>query len=248
VTERDWFAVLKSALDTETTVVEMSPDDVDTMIADIVAGRIHAVDRSKPRRARRRWITVGTTITLFAGGATAAAMWNARPERPHEGISCHASADVSDVGVVVRPPAADAIDACSELWRTGALPSVVQDGLSQGTVPSLFACVGSGGGLEVFPNLVEPDVSCSDLGLVEALNVGTDDPLVALQARLANDINSKCVDLPRAQQLAQAVVSDLGLAGWDVTIREHAVGCVKAGQDPESRTIYLFTPPNQQQP
>lgn len=249
VTKRDWFAVLKETLDSERAKATVASHDVEAMIADIVSGRIQAVERPRLGRSRRRWIAMGTVVGVFGGGATAVALWHiARPERPQEGISCHASVDVVETGMLILPPTADPIGACTELWLTGRLPHVVEKGTSSDAVPALFACVGSGGGLDVFPDLTEPAVSCSDLGLADAIIDGAEDPLVALQARLTNDINTKCLDLETAQRLAQAAVSDLGLAGWTVTTRERPRGCVKAGQDAGARSVYLFTPPNQQQP
>lgn len=249
VTERDWFAVLKETLDSERPEATVEAHDVEAMIADIVSGRTQAVERPRLGRSRRRWIAIGTVIGVFGGGATAVALWHiARPEHPQEGISCHASPDVVGTGMLILPPTADPIRACTELWLTGRLPHVVHEGTSSDAVPTLFACVGSGGGLDVFPNLTEPAVSCSDLGLADAIIDEAEDPLVALQARLTSDINTKCLDLETAQRLAHAALSDLGLAGWTVTTRERPRECVKAGQDAGARSVYLFMPPNQQQP
>jgi hypothetical protein len=110
--------------------------------------------------------------------------------------------------------------------------------------PPLFACVGPGGGLDVFPNLSDPPVSCVDLGLVEAVTDVSEDPLVLLQNRLSNDINATCVDVETARQRAQAALSDLGLNDWTVIVRDDSRDCVKAGEDPDTKSIFLQSVPN----
>ncbi|HEY0519881.1 MAG TPA: hypothetical protein VGC84_10355, partial [Ilumatobacteraceae bacterium] len=228
---------------------EMSAEDVDAMIGDIIAGRITFDERSRLHVTPRRWVTVGIALTVAAGGATAAAaMWNSRPDRLEAGIACHTSTDTDATAVAIRPSAADPIAACGELWTSGALPNVVGGGARIATPPPLIECIGAGGGLDIYPILSDAAVSCGDLGLRAAVAEPVGDPLVALENRLTDDINVKCVDLPAAQRLAATAVADLRLDGWTVDVEEHPRECIKAGEDATTRSIYLFTLPNQPQP
>jgi hypothetical protein len=242
VIEIDWFAVYKEMLEADARDSTMNPADVEVLIADIIAGRIEAPKMPRSRRSRR-WIAGGTAVVVLAGGATAAALLNrAEPKHPQEGIACHAAADLT-TGEVVIPPAPDPLAACTQLWLVGRLPDIDHGGPATGAAPPLFACVGRGGGLDVFPNLSDPPATCTDLGLVAAITNVTADPLVVLRDRLSNDINATCVDLNTARQLAQTALSDLGLKDWTVVVRDNTKDCVKAGEDSDTKSVYLFSPP-----
>ena len=239
----DWFAVYKESLETDGREPTMNPIDVEALIADIVTGRIDVPTMPRSRRTGRRWVAAGAAIAVIAGSATAAALLNrAKPERSQQGIACHAAADLT-AGAVVIPTAPGPLAACAQLWLSGTLPDIDHGSPTTGSAPKLFACVGAGGGLDVFPNLSDPPVSCADLGLVEAIADVSADPLVVLQDRLSNDINLACVDLNTARQLAHAALLDLGLEDWTVTIRDNNQDCVKAGEDPDTKSVYLFSLP-----
>jgi hypothetical protein len=244
VSEIDWFAMYKETLEADSCESTMNAAEVEVLIADIIAGRISAPALQRSRRSRRRWIAAGVAISVIAGGATAAALLNrSKPDRPQEGIACHAAADLT-TGAVVIPPTKDPLEACVQLWLEGSLPDIDHGGPATDAAPPMFACVDPGGGLSVFPNLSEPTVACSDLGLVDAVTDLSADPLVILQDRLTNDINLTCVDLGAAHQLAQAALTDIGLDDWTITIRDNANDCVKAGQDPDAKTVFLQSVPN----
>ena len=108
----------------------------------------------------------------------------------------------------------------------------------------MFACVDPGGGLDVFPIVSEPAETCAGLGLVEAITDLSSEPMVVLQDRLVKDINASCVDLDTARQLAQVALGDLGLGDWTITVRENTKDCVKAGEDPETKSVFLQSVPN----
>jgi hypothetical protein len=244
VSETDWYAIFKQALEADPPGSTMTPEEVDVLIADIHAGRIEIPDMPRPRRVRRRWIAAGAAITVLAGGTVAAALWNgAKPAHPEAGIACRASADPKADAQVI-PPATDPLAACTQLWLAGVLPDVVHGGPATDVAPPLFACVDPGGGLDVFPNQADPPVSCTDLGLVDADTDLVDDPRVVLQDRLTNDINLICVDLKTARELAHKALTDLGLTDWTVTVRDNARDCVKAGEDPDTKSVYLLSLPN----
>ena len=245
MTDRDWFAILRTELEAEPPQPPLSASEVDTLIADIVSGRIQPPTKLGPRRSRRRWIAGGTAVVLLAGGATAAALWNrTKPTHPEEGIACHATAQaVGDVAVL--PPAADPLDACTKLWLSGALPDISNGGPATDAAPAQFACVGRGGGLDVFPNLSDPPTTCADLGLVDADTNVINDPLVLLQDRLSNEINAVCVDVETAKQLIHAALAEVGLNDWTITVHDGTHGCVAAGEDLDTKSVYLATNPRQ---
>jgi Cell wall synthesis protein CwsA len=246
VEERDWFSVLATMLrEDEVDVPTMSPTDVDALIAGILDGRIGASGSARPlrRRRRRRWIAGGIAIGVLAGGATAAAVWrSSRPDHPQEGIACHSTAHPSDYTDVI-PANADPIAACSQLWSSGAMANGGTAVSATGFTPpaAMFVCIGSGGGLDVFPQISDPAVSCSDLGLADAITATL--PTEALQSRLSTDINLGCRSLDEARSLAVAALTDLGLRDWTVTVHEVVGPCVRAGADPATRSVFLFAPP-----
>jgi hypothetical protein len=245
MTDRDWFAILKREVEDTPPRRAPSADEVETLITDIVSGRVQPPKTREPRQWRRRWLAGGTVVVVLAGGATAAALWNrTKPEQPQQGIACHASLEIIG-GAQVIPPAPDPLKACAQLWLAGVLPDIKNGGPPTDVAPPQFACVGPAGALEVFPNLSDPPTSCAELGLVEAdTNVSTD-PLVLLQDRLTNEINLVCVDVDAAKKLIEAALTDAGLDDWTVTVRENTNGCVLAGEDPETKSVYLLTNPTQ---
>ena len=241
MSDTDWFDVLKSSLQGAQPSDTMRPEDVEMLIGDIVAGRIQAPARRRNHRAPRKLVAAGVIVGVLGSGAAVAALWNTfKPDRPHEGIACHASADVAVTRAVVIAPAADPIAACAKLWRSGALPDV-DGGAATDVIPNLFMCVGRGGGLEVFPRLSDVAVTCDDLGLSETEGVSIHDPLIVLQDRLSNDINSTCTDLQSARKLARAALSDLSLNNWTIVVQADTAGCVAAGEDPATQSIFLFS-------
>jgi hypothetical protein len=246
VTERDWFGVLKTSLAVEIERPTMTTDDVERMIADILSARVGVEEPPRmPRLRRRRWVGIAVVLGVLGGGATAAAVWNAaHPDRPQEGISCHATTDDLDKQVVILPPAVDAVGACAELWITGAVPGFATNASPDSPSPPLFACVGEGGGVDVFPNVRDSAVSCVDLGLIDLAVTVSDDPVVALQSRLTREINLECLDLATARRVAESIVADLGLTDWRVSVRDHPRVCIKAGVAPPSHSVFLFTLPN----
>ena len=240
----DWFAVYKQTLSTDVVEPTMTPAQVDGLVADIVAGRVVVPEMPRRARSRRRWIAGGVAIGVIVGGATAAALLNrSKPAHPEEGIACHIAADVAS-GAQVVPPAVDPLAACTQLWLTGALPDIDHPGQATEVTPPMFACVDPGGGLDVFPIVSEPAETCAGLGLVEASTDLSSEPMVVLQDRLVKDINDSCVDLDTARKLAQVALDDLGLGDWTITVRENTKECVKAGEDPETKSVFLQSVPN----
>jgi len=245
VSEIDWFAILKQMLESQRALPPTKSEDVEVLIADIVTGRITAPSPARTRRSRRRWIAGGSVAIVLASGATAAALWSrTKPEQPQQGIACHASLEVVG-GAQVIPPDPDPLGACAQLWLTGVLPDIKNGGPPSEFAPPQFACVGPAGALEVFPSLSDPPTTCEDIGLVEADTNVSDDPLVVLQDRLIGSINETCVDVDTARRIVEVALADVGLDGWTVAVRDDTHGCVFAGEDPDTKSVFLITNPAQ---
>jgi hypothetical protein len=245
MSETDWFAILKQALESQRAMPPTNSEDVEVLIADIVAGRIRATVPAKPRGTRRRWIAGGSVVLVLASSATAAALWSRnKPDQPQQGIACHASLEVVG-GAQVIPPDPDPLEACAQLWLTGVLPDIKNGSAPSEFAPPQFACVGQAGALEVFPSLSDPPTTCEDIGLVEADTNVSDDPLVVLQDRLVRSINETCVDVDTARQIVEVALADVGLDGWTVAVRDNTHGCVFAGEDPDTKSVFLLTNPAQ---
>ncbi len=58
---------------------------------------------------------------------------------------------------------------------------------------------------------------------------------------METDINSTCTDLESARKFAEQALADLVLEHWTVTVRPDAKNCVKAGEDPVNKSVYLFS-------
>jgi hypothetical protein len=227
----------------------MSAEDVDALIADIVKGRIATPRASGPRRRRqRRWIAGGIAFSVLAGGTTVAAVWRSHPRHPEDGIACHASSELHDAQTVIVSPTADPLAACGELWLAGVFPSGDDRMAAPGTTLPMFACVGPGGGFEVFPHFAGSAASCAELGLADAIDDINAEPSDQLHVRLTNDINLQCVDLDTARALVESALFELDLGDWMITTRGNFHGCVKAGEELETKSVYLFTVPTRTQP
>jgi Cell wall synthesis protein CwsA len=244
MSERNWMAVLTTVLREEAPRSTMTSAEVDTLIADVVSGRIQPPEQSGLRRRRqRRWIAGGIAFGLLAGGATAAAVWNSRrPDHPQEGVACHASARIDDTLTVVIGQNADPIAACAQLWISGAIPGGAT-GATARSAPSMFACVGPGGGLEVFPRISGSATTCPDLGLADATLDAQEEPFAELRQRLVDDINLRCVNLETARRLVTTAFADLALTDWTITTGDDPEGCVKAVEDVQTRSVHLFAFP-----
>jgi hypothetical protein len=195
-------------------------------------------------RHPRRWGSMVVGLALIVGIGTGAVVTaevidRARVGHPELGVMCRSSVHDQTSGIAV-PASVDPIGACAALWEDGELPQIGQ--ISIATHPSLVACTGSLGLLEVFPG--EGDQVCTDLGLspadVEALVV---DPLYDMNQRV-NEINALCLPPREAQQAATALLDELGLLGWRVVLRAgEGCGLVAPG-DGSDRTLYVNpTPP-----
>jgi hypothetical protein len=238
------MAILHRTLAAQPPVATLGDQDVDTLIDDIISGRLQPTSPGR-RRNRRRWLAGGSAVVVLAGGASVAALWpREKPSHPEQGIACHATLETVGNAQVV-PPAADPLAACGQLWLQGVLPDLEHGGPATDVAPPLFACVGRGGGLDVFPNLSDPPATCAGLGLADAAAVPLDDPLIALQDRLVSEINERCVTADAAHPVIQAALDDVGLSDWTITVRPDTHGCVFAGEDSDNKTVFLITNPVQ---
>ncbi len=180
----------------------------------------HPPSPPSPPSPPRRWGSVVVGVALCAGvgaGAvvTAAVIDHARVENSQTGVLCHASIDDLTSSVLL-PANDDPAGACSQLWRSGALPLVGE--LADRTDPPLVQCTGSLGLVEVFPG--DSDEVCTGLGMaVAAVPNLADVPLHQLQLRVASDINAQCLTADEAQGVARSLLDELGFESWTVVPR-----------------------------
>lgn len=198
--------------------------------------RRHEVEqRRRRRRRRRRWGAAGAAAVL-AGGASAAALYlRDQPSRPEAGVVCRAAARV-DADATVLALGADPLEGCRQLWVGGEFSQ------PDGQVPTLTACVGPHGAIEVFPG--DADV-CAALGLKPTdLKLSPDNQaIVALQERLDEQINDvECRPVEKVVALAERLVAESGLEGWRVELASDAKGgtCGKAGLNSATKTVTVI--------
>jgi hypothetical protein len=144
---------------------------------------------------------------------------------------------------VVLAPADDPLAACAQLWQAGALPDIAHGGPPVDPQPSLFACVGAHGELEVYPSIADQRPACADLGLADAVTSPDSDRQVALQDRLSDELNAQCVGLDEAKRRIAAALADLGFGDWTITVRDDIAACVKVALEAPTKTIFLFSLP-----
>lgn len=193
--------------------------------------------RSHGSPRRRRWLVVaGVSAIVVVGGAGVAAFVGARPSTPTAGVVCRAS--ISNSSAIVIEPSADPVAACADLWARGDLPEIGQKG--PGEIPRLVACVGARGTLEVLP--AAKGQTCAAAGMVEADPSGSlDDPVVALQERLAIDINvAACQAIEPATDIVEAALRELELPSWTIEVRQPTATCVIAVVEPTSTRVLLI--------
>lgn len=218
---------------------EMSDTRVEEILAGILASKATPFEDTKRRRRRRRRIIGGgCVIVVVTGGAVAAAalLRSGQPEYPNAGATCRAEVRLG-ADAIVLDPGADPLNGCRALWSSGRFEEFV-DG---STVPPLTACIGPGGGVEVFPG---ETFVCVDLGLVAAdstLNP-ENQAIVDLQDRLVVEINAAaCVPVEQAAVTAQKILSESLLRGWTVSVAPGSLGgpCGKVAVDSTTKVIVV---------
>ncbi len=186
---------------------------------------------------RRRWlVAAGVSAIVVVGGAGVAAYVGTRPSVPSAGVMCRAS--ISNRSAIVIESTADPIVGCAALWARGDLPEIGRPG--PGDVPTLVACVGERGVLEVLP--VSAGQTCADAGLVDADASGlADDPVTRLQELLALRINlTPCQPVEPAVDLVEASLREVGLTDVTVDVREPDARCVLAVIEPSHTRVLLI--------
>ncbi|MBI4933831.1 MAG: hypothetical protein HY828_08135 [Actinobacteria bacterium] len=221
------------AVEAPTTTVQ------DDAVRRITSGR-HAAERAYEfTRRRRRAIAGGAlAIAVLAGGSVgvAALIRSGQPDRPNEGITCRAAADLRADAIVIDIKA-DPVAECATVWSEGkfAAPG------SEPAIPELAVCIADAGNIEVFPG----DQSvCARLGLTASDSTLSpeNDAVVALSDRVTNEINlADCASAAAATDAAQLIVNESGLKGWTVVVRPDSAGaaCAKAAVDAPTRTVTI---------
>lgn len=218
--------------------------NVDELIAHITLEH-HRSPSITPERAPRRFGAAALAAALVVGigaGAVATAAVIDRHQvvsRPEVGAVCRPSADDLTSGIQVGA-SADPVAACGELWRAGNLPLIDQENPS--TDPSLVACVGPLGVVEVLPGA--DDTTCERAGLQPAdLAALVVDPLVALVAG-TDEISSRCLAPQDAEAAATALLDELGFQEWRVIVRPgEGCGLIAIGGEEHPRVLFVSPTP-----
>jgi hypothetical protein len=193
------------------------------------------------RRRRRQWfVGVGVVAGLSAGGGLAAALLNkGHVPRPEGGVACRATSDPRSSAIVIAlgdDPVAD----CAALWSARRLPDGDDPTNNSGEVPSLVACVGPGGGIDVLP--VGPGETCDALGLDAAdVAAAVADPATILIERLVDE-SPACTPPAEAGEHAREVLDDLGMTDWAVVVRptqQPDQVCSFPAVDSTLRTVFI---------
>lgn len=197
--------------------------------------RYAAPRRRHPRRTVA--LAIGSVTLAIGGGVGIAALLREQPSRPEFGPACRAAPSL-DSNIVALAPNTDPIAGCGALWKSGVLPG---GGESSGEVPSLVACIGPGGLIEVFPG---PSDFCAALGLSAAAGEmdAETEAIGTLSQRVADEVNlAECASLDDVRTRVQGMLDELGLEGWSFNVSDQAASgdCVKAQLDSSLRVIYL---------
>jgi hypothetical protein len=178
-------------------------------LAEIVAGQ-RSVTRLLPsQRARhRRWImTAGAAVVM---ASTAAAAWIVtRPADNPLTVACYAQPSLQGEIAGVAPSEINPIEACANVWRSGAFAG-------RGPVPPLVGCVNRRGVAAVFP--AASPAFCDTLGF-DRLGASrpSDVPIISLQDALSSEFRARGCVLPEdAVALVRSELDRRGLTDWRI--------------------------------
>ena len=217
-----------------------SSSEIDDLVGQVISGARDRRRAEESGRRRRRFVATGAlTIVVVTGGAVgvAALIRSGQPSRPSEGIACRSAADTRADAIVVEA-GSDPVGRCRTLWTDGEL---TEPGQAIGESPSLVACVGASGVIEVYPG----DSSvCAQLGLIvaDAALTPESQAMLALQGRIVDEINDQpCFAAIEVAAIAQLIVDESELEGWTVSVRPDSedASCAKAAVDVPTRTISI---------
>lgn len=208
----------------------------DQLIERIMAGD-RGTQHRRPASRKRRIVIASTSAVIVVSSAAvgvAALLRSEQPTVPEAGPTCHASVDAA-ADLIGLEPGVDPITGCRQAWIDGRF------GVEVSNPSSLVACIGQGGGIDVFPG---ESTVCESLGLpVADPELSLDNAaIVVLQDRIATEINAAaCLPANRVKPLVEQILSETEITGWQVIIRSDAQAstCVKAAVDSTSKTVHL---------
>lgn len=202
------FAAL-DPVDEESLAATSAHGPAQAMLADILAGQ-HSVVRLLPSRRsqHRRWIMAAGAAAVMA--STAAAAWIVtRPADNPLAVACYAQPSLQGEIAGVTPNETDPIEACANVWRSGAFAG-------RGPVPPLVGCVNRRGIAAVFP--AASPAFCDSLGF-DRLGDGppSDEPIISLQDALSEAFRARGCVLPEdAVALVRSELDRRGLTDWRI--------------------------------
>jgi hypothetical protein len=163
--------------------------------------RFAEIVAERPRRVRRRVLVIVIAIALIALMLMAFVMIRRESGTLAAAPACYAADSLTAPRVIASgdSPA----HACAALWESGRF----------GThgVPKFDVCVLPSGVAAVFPG--ESGSVCAKLDLPEESG---DDRLERFADSVNRQVSGACVDAERADEIVQAELSHVGLAGWTV--------------------------------
>jgi hypothetical protein len=212
-------------------------------------GAVHGPAR---RRRRRRLVPVFVATSVF-GGAVAYAVLRDGVTRP-ETVACFGRADLESQTEVPSIGTAGPVEACANLWRSGAFGPVTE-------VPPLAVCVLPEGVAGVFPAPAGADV-CTALNLVPVSTVPpqptTTTPLapattvttadlgtrvIAFRDAVTGEIlGSPCVTPAAGDALVRRELQRAGLSDWSIAVNGSFTAdrpCVTVSVRSEERQVVL---------
>lgn len=210
----------------------------DEVIELATANEPHPVTAPRPRR----WVAPVAALVVLALGSGAAAVFVALGDdaRPEGGTVCRTAPSLSSSARVLAV-STDPVGDCAALWIAGELPSIGgQNG--RGSSPALIACIGAGRAVEVLPATNGESCASLGLGVVDVAAV-RNDPVVVLEERLVNEINTTCVPVEAAPDVVRAILDELALDEWTVRLQPRDGECGRAGLDSATRTVFVVPGP-----
>jgi hypothetical protein len=194
----------------ESSLVETGDyEPAQTLLAGLLAGEGSLVTLLPSRRDRRRRRMAAGGVAIVMACSAAAAWVVTRPADNPLDVACYAQPALRGEVAGVTPHGTNPIDACANVWRTGAFAG-------RGAVPPLVGCVTRRGSAAVFPS--ESPTLCDTLGLDRLGDAAaSDQTILGLQDVLTDTFLSRgCVTPDEAMTLVRSELDRRGLTEWRI--------------------------------
>lgn len=208
------------------------------LLVQLVSGRAAPIAPPRPRRFVRRRVVVGAAALTAA--AVGAAWIVTRPATNPLEAACYAQPAPQGEVAGVAPGGSGPLEACAEVWRTGAFAG-------RGPVPPLVGCVADSGAAAVFPS-DSPEI-CDRLGLDRLGGAPpSDGAITAVRDRLTEAFLALgCVAPDDAAARVRVELDRAGLGDWRVDnpgAYSASRPCASLSFDAARRTVTLVPSPS----